>query len=196
MSNQQERIPHLNASVPCRRRLKNGNALFIAYCLLLCCVLGCGNCKTSLTPADVLPPYTETGANTFGCLVDGKLFLPKKKFLSSFTKLQCNYNLMDNKYSFVLSAANEYDYTGVSIYCPDFILKNDTVFHYSYIRGKISWLSSKFQTLDTSAGDFYVKHFDPINGIISGTFWFNAVDTSTNKVVHITDGRFDVHLGL
>ena len=28
---------------------------------------------------DQLPPETQTGANTVGCLVNGKVFLPKKE---------------------------------------------------------------------------------------------------------------------
>ena len=29
------------------------------------------------TPLEQLPPATQTGANTFGCLVDGEVYIPK-----------------------------------------------------------------------------------------------------------------------
>jgi hypothetical protein len=40
-------------------------------------------------------------------------------------------------------------------------------------------------------GELHIKHFDPAHQIVSGTFWFDAVDTLTGKVVKIRDGRFD-----
>ncbi len=41
----------------------------------------CNNNETILEPVteDQLPPITETGANTFGCLINGKVFIPKDK---------------------------------------------------------------------------------------------------------------------
>ena len=34
-------------------------------------------CSTDSGPSDGLPPETKTGANTFGCLIDGKLLIPR-----------------------------------------------------------------------------------------------------------------------
>ena len=47
--------------------------------LLLFVFLSFGGCKKHKTnnSVDQLPPETETGANTFGCLVNGKVFIPK-----------------------------------------------------------------------------------------------------------------------
>jgi len=42
--------------------------------LILCSFPGCGVLPT---PKEVLPTATQTGANTFGCLVNGKVWLPK-----------------------------------------------------------------------------------------------------------------------
>ncbi len=36
------------------------------------------SCKKEKTGADGLPPATQTGANTFGCLVNGVLFYLKE----------------------------------------------------------------------------------------------------------------------
>ncbi|MFD1553252.1 hypothetical protein DNU06_17485 [Putridiphycobacter roseus] len=33
-----------------------------------------------LTPLEQLPEATQTGANTFGCLVDGEVYIPKGNF--------------------------------------------------------------------------------------------------------------------
>ena len=50
--------------------------LYLALLLLT----QCSKCKNDPTPADSasqLPPATQTGANTFGCLVNGQPYVPK-----------------------------------------------------------------------------------------------------------------------
>ncbi|MBQ0767738.1 MAG: hypothetical protein KBT58_00490, partial [Bizionia sp.] len=51
--------------------------LLLAFALLLIV----SNCNKNdddqpTNPIDQLPPATQTGANTFGCLLDGEPFLP------------------------------------------------------------------------------------------------------------------------
>ena len=53
------------------------NLLLYAVLLLL---TQCSKCKNTPAPADPaaqLPPATQTGANTFGCLVNGQPFTPQ-----------------------------------------------------------------------------------------------------------------------
>ncbi len=45
--------------------------------LLLAALLGLSQCKKKdPDPVDQLPPATQTGANTFGCLVNGQAWTP------------------------------------------------------------------------------------------------------------------------
>ena len=45
--------------------------------LLLAALLGLSQCKkTEADPVDQLPPATQTGANTLGCLVNGQAWTP------------------------------------------------------------------------------------------------------------------------
>ena len=49
--------------------------------LLLAALLGLSQCKKkepgpAPTPESLLPPATQTGANTFGCLLNGQLWTP------------------------------------------------------------------------------------------------------------------------
>lgn len=49
------------------------NIIVIATLMLLCAA----SCKKDKASEDQLPPATQSGANTFGCLVNGKVFEPK-----------------------------------------------------------------------------------------------------------------------
>ena len=51
--------------------------LFLKTTLLLFAVTFF-NCENN-DPEDQLPPITQTGANTFGAIVDGRVFIPKDK---------------------------------------------------------------------------------------------------------------------
>ncbi|WP_143064725.1 hypothetical protein [Hyunsoonleella jejuensis] len=50
-------------------------------------LLSTTSCKddddTPTNPIDKLPPATQTGANTFGCLLDGEAFLPGRGQLTN-----------------------------------------------------------------------------------------------------------------
>ncbi|WP_439132683.1 hypothetical protein [Polaribacter sp.] len=52
--------------------------LFLKTTLLLF-VITFFNCENK-DPEDQLPPITQTGANTFGAIIDGKVFTPKNSF--------------------------------------------------------------------------------------------------------------------
>ena len=57
-------------------------------------------------------------------------------------------------------------------------------FSKNYDRASFVWQEDLFE-------QFYITKLDTINKIISGTFAFDAVN-STGKKVEIRDGRFDV----
>jgi hypothetical protein len=49
---------------------------------------------------DQLPPETQTGANTVGCLVNGKVFLPHQQGISS--PVNCYYQFVKGEYYFTM----------------------------------------------------------------------------------------------
>lgn len=59
-----------------------------------------GSCRKNRqpNPIDQLPPETTTGANTFGCLIDGKLFKPGGAQLSGGS-LSCNYQYLNGGFT-------------------------------------------------------------------------------------------------
>lgn len=49
------------------------------FCLLT--LTQCSKCKKDdPAPADQLPPATQTGANTFGCLINGQAYVPNPRY--------------------------------------------------------------------------------------------------------------------
>jgi hypothetical protein len=64
------------------------------FLLLLTITLMGAKCKKDNIEINKLPPITQTGANTFGAVVNGKVFLPKVNFGSYTQKLFVSYNLI------------------------------------------------------------------------------------------------------
>lgn len=158
-------------------------------------------------PVDQLPPETQTGANTFGCLVNGKVFLPKGPSLSPI--LTCYYQYIYYPspvgYVFQVAANNKSDkffFQSINIGSDSLKLIEGKAYNLeesirggsrgNYVKAKTDNTSyDNYFTYSPSSGQFVVTKFDEINQIASGTFWFNAIDSNGDRV-HITDGRFDM----
>jgi hypothetical protein len=155
---------------------------------------------STLTPLEQLPPATKTGKNTAGCLVNGEAFLPKG--FSPSGNLKCFYI---NQLNFSLSLSNK----------ENNLLKSLLISHSEETLevGVIYALNTKFQpnaktgeyvinTASFPSNDYYsttpeitgelvITHHAYDNAIISGTFWFDAVNNVGEKV-EVREGRFDM----
>jgi len=150
---------------------------------------------------DLLPPATQTGANTAGCLVNGKAFLPGGThpmplkcdyYQQQYFGLSLNYRTKDNTIYTVRIEVAEHLVVGQS-----YLLTLE-----DYITGQDgNWAAydkdtppppapHHYGTNDTYTGELTITHHDFDNMILSGTFWFDAVN-SEGEVVHVTEGRFD-----
>ena len=165
---------------------------------------GCKKHKT-VNPIDQLPPETQTGAKTFGCLVDGKAFLPGGAAFSGGS-LQCNYQF-DNGFYFILigryqNLRNGEGNGSVGVFTDSLKIHEGeriplkTRINGSasagYLRPKSSYQVEEFDTDgNLYTGELYIKKLDTIHQIVSGTFWFDAVNSNGLKT-EIREGRFDV----
>lgn len=166
-------------------------------------VLTASRCrKEKDNPVEQLPPETQTGANTFGCLVDSKVFKPGgDPFAGPVIKAQ--YQFVNGKQGFGISARRSDGETsqGVGVLGDSVNIKIGT---FDLTNKKAGYLVGAYSTsnLNLDFRDYYtnniqkgilqIKHFDTINQIVSGTFWFDALDTTTGKIVQIREGRFDL----
>lgn len=160
------------------------------------------HCKKDKTPEEQLPPETQTGAGTFGCLVNGNVFKPKGD-PSGGPILSCAYQLINGAYYFQLAALNKggsINY-GVGIFTDSLIIKEGVklilrnknvkgeaygLYSISEIQGLTNYITNAIDT-----GDISIKKLDEVNRIVSGTFWFDAKNSSGVKV-QVRSGRFDI----
>lgn len=168
--------------------------------LLLPALLIAGCKKSDTTPAnpiDQLPPATHTGANTFGCLINGEPF-----------------SVIGKSYRGAPSGVTAIPYTNTAWYIDgqlehrsvtlsfDFN-SNPTVpgtftmaghcpywgFYFNYPNGTGPNGSTDYHTDSTHIGTVTITHYTKT--FAAGTFQFDAMN-GDGDIVHITDGRFDI----
>jgi hypothetical protein len=165
--------------------------------------------KHSVNPVDTLPPATQTGANTFGCLINGKAFTPGGSSFSPphlFSYYQNAYPTISNAYVFDVSAGdlrNTCNITGITFGVDSVISLQPGIYKLGadkanqggggYNREICNGGSGAgvYHTNDSIGGQLTITRFDLTYQIASGTFWFNVLDNN-GDTVKITDGRFDV----
>jgi hypothetical protein len=174
--------------------------------LLLSSIFISSSCKKN-TPAnteELLPPETQTGAFTFGCKVEGKIYTAKGKggLLSNQSMFYniiasdsaINIGISNTKQNFSLDMTIKY--TGNA---PYYVMKR---YDYNAIfqdnsNGSIPGNSNAYYTDSIYTGKVYIKFFNgslnPVHpgNILAGTFEMDAKNAN-GKVIKITEGRFDI----
>jgi hypothetical protein len=184
-----------------RMAVKKYQTFFI--CLLASLLLGASCRKTKAPePEDQLPPATQTGANTFGCLVNGKVYIPRGSDGTSKPNLRKNYEIFNSKPQLTVITYRVFNsqFDGEIGFGIDSIF---TVGNYlsTSTRNKTGIGGpffnncgiSGFDTTTYRNGIYTITKLDLTNGIISGTF--NCTIKPNNcDTIKITDGRFDLKL--
>ena len=154
-------------------------------------------------PLSQLPPETQTGAGTFGCLVNGKVFIPGGVPGWAGSSLSAYYQLVDNRYHLVLSGRMRKDGVNdfVSLFADSLKIIEGEKYRLSLRkRGNASARYSYSSNVDSkelftdgniNTGELWIKKLDTIKLIVSGTFWFDVADEDGVKV-EIREGRFDM----
>ena len=176
----------------------------LSYAFLLITLFTFSQCKKNKNKDEPqLPPETTIGAMTFGCRIDGKVFVPQDG--RGRPGLYVQYvnlgNVPDGGWHLNIPAFN-YQSTpnkGVSIATDSLALEEGVSYDFKTTKGNANafYLENTtqgvdiFPKLDDEKGILFIKKFDQINHIISATFSF--VGTNVNGLkVNITEGRFDI----
>ena len=169
--------------------------------LLLLLTFSCSKEEDCDNPVDCLPPVTQIGANTAGCLVNGEVFLPAGESLNRGSVLHSQYLFYEGKYIFSITITDrngkhnqlvQVGATGVELIenkTYEITMESDSTFSGIYTIG--GGLIDGFTTNNETAGELKIIHIDENLRIISGTFWFDAINNE-GEIVQIREGRFDV----
>lgn len=177
--------------------------ILFLLCFQLCSLTSCKKTKSeiSVTELDKLPPISQTGANTFGCLINGKAFLPNGGGVNT-VPLKCLYDPNYGGGDLSIRAKNfinANDFISITLNLRPFTspgtfsLSFGGPFGVSYFN---TIASCNFTTYDPPSptivyGTLLITSFSNLNRIISGTFSYK-VNTSSCGFVEVTYGRFDL----
>lgn len=188
--------------------------------LCLLCVsllLGGSACKKveeTFPITEKMPDATEDGKGTFGCLVEGKLWLPYNPDASSL--FPADYKLRTNSFPvnasvFTIDAKNRRENAGTesltlrvsstSAIKPGTYTLRDGFSATATTNASATVGSEMYDTANTGSGTLTITKVEPVtktvNGIttrstiVSGTFQFTA-RSQNGKTVTVTSGRFDL----
>lgn len=147
-----------------------------------------------------LPPITSNGANTFGCRVNGKVWVAKDKAgfpVYASIDRDNNYKItitgsQINGSEFYRLIAMGFFYLPKTEFYPLFL--NDYKLGKYYGGTYIDLDSNKFWNTDSLVGgSIHINKLDTVYQVISGTFAFDCINPETHDTLHITDGRFDMN---
>lgn len=189
--------------------------LCIFFLAFLMCITGCqkDDASDSHLP-DELPPITQSGEQTFGCLLNGEIWIPKhysNSIVNPPVVLEANWDIWNG--SILNVYANHFrnrddensprEVLGFSININDNVAK-DTMYlqhkiepsHFFYEKDQIAISQFKvYISIENSSSWIYFSRLDTINRVASGTFsidLLNYEDKTDNDTIQIRDGRFDV----
>ena len=188
---------------------------FLFYLILLA---ACS--KDDSNPIDALPPATQIGANTFGCLINGKVLLPRSGNNNLFNplsgvdlvrgELSNNFNYLELEVTDYLSSPTSRFFlhmhntpdSGLGTFVIDESngMTDIDGFAHNYIHCRLfSKVTNSFETYVSynNSGSFTITMYtpNPVDGnLISGTFNCKLKNINNpNDKVEIKEGRFDIN---
>ena len=195
--------------------MKTKILLFLTILSLMAC-----SSDDTTTPQQKLPSATTTGANTFGCIIDGKILLPRSGNTSQinplsgadltrgFAEFDFDYyelEIIDHKSNpraGLFFHMHNAPANGIGTYIIDESngMKGIDGYAHNYIYCNV--FSSKTNSYQKyvsfqNSGNFTISRLTPSTGsgtIISGTFncTVRNINDPTDEI-EITDGRFDIN---
>jgi len=172
----------------------------IIVILIIVLIAACEKEKTPL-PTE-LPPISEEGKNTFGCMIEKEIYVPEKRRTSwsipgpQFEPIEFNFPLYPI-YTFRVSTirlVDEDDYLMDAEV--EFMVDSSvsTIGEYRFSHLKVKYENVFYYADTLNNGLLNISKYDSIKGIISGTFNFTVIDknNTNSKILNITKGRFDL----
>jgi hypothetical protein len=142
------------------------------------------NCPKSSMP-NQLPPITQTGANTFGFLLNGQVWLPYSTNIQIQNVLSAQYYQGTIKISAgrVINTQNINQVFNITIYS----MKTGTTY---YFGATFSDLIQPCTYNNLLNGQLNISRLDTLKDIVSGTFQMTFL--GCRDTLKMTNGRFDL----
>ena len=173
----------------------------IKFVLAVVCVMTIftfSQCKKK-TEEPQLPPETTTGAMTFGCKVNGKVFVPKDGrgrpgLFVQYVNLGAG---LGGGWFLSIPAIDQTpsNSIGITIVTDSLLVVEGSTYKFGIT--KDSAKARYYVGLDNypigsgDSGSMFIRKHDLVQGILSGNFSFTGTNINGQKV-SITDGRFDI----
>ncbi|MFC0185000.1 hypothetical protein SAMN04515674_11591 [Pseudarcicella hirudinis] len=153
-----------------------------------------------------LPVPTEEGKQTFGCKLNGEIWMPFQRYRSSpnFNSIPSVWGKLDNG-QIRFSVTNQNNYESFSFVIPN--VKSEGVYQFqsrfprkaiefspfaSVFQKCVNGNCAQYVICDSCENSVTITHIDENNKIFSGTFKVTFLKNGTNETLSITDGRFDI----
>ncbi|MFN3444607.1 MAG: hypothetical protein ACK44D_02630 [Bacteroidia bacterium] len=141
-----------------------------------------------------LPPITTTGPTSFGCRVNGKVWLPKDGW--NFYSVKADYyersisiiGTKDEPWEKLGFGFDSISDTGTFTF-PNNIIKNSGA-SFGLINKPIT---ERYIANPITKGKIRFLRFDIDSGKYAGTFEFDVYSNDFKDTIHITDGRFMIN---
>jgi len=169
--------------------MKSLSLMCAGFCIILC-PLFYSACNGD---DDELPPISMEGKNTFGCLVNGQLFVSKGRPGNVGTYAELQY---------------AQDTIGINIYATNYETDQSLIFSFydipDLVEDKRYFLHTQnysvfyvtqncdYRTDKLVDGWIELNKYDIKRPIISGTFEFTAYNPDCGDTIKVTNGRFDI----
>lgn len=170
--------------------------------VFLLSLLFSASCKRTITPTtpppevEQLPPATQEGKNTFGCLINGNIWIPYKTDFSR--KLEVWYDQTYRNGSIRIIAERRKQAIDQNITIAIDSLDHVGFYSLNYRESKIYYddlikncIYDSFDASVFKTGNLNITKLDYQNRIIAGTFEFTIIKSGCDTI-KATQGRFDV----
>ena len=157
--------------------------------------------KDKNTLSNILPPITEEGSNTFGCLIEDEVYVPVIRRISwsipgpqvepiEFIFPQYPDYFFRVSTVRIVSKSDELMDAEVKFMVDSCVIKPG-IYRFSHV--SVYYKNDVYTSYSIDNDSLVITKIDTINNIISGQFNANLTDVATySKTLHITNGRFDL----
>jgi len=161
--------------------------------LLILLLTQCDRCKEEVKPIaeiDKLPPATQSGKFTFGCLINGKAFVQKNSgvmnaiYQRGFIQIASGQEI--GEISEGVSLVINLPQVNTPYTLPNFA-ESRARYRKRYTSGPYCY----YDYNNTQSGSILLTRLDRQKFIVSGTFAFTTAVAGCDTI-RITDGRFDM----